>query len=137
MSGLTDFAIHLPPVPAQVGRVRGEVRERLFDWGLADYVDDVTLLVSELVTNAVRHGVGPIELFMVYRDGRLLCEVRDDGVGAPYPRSATVDDTSGRGLELVARLIGELGGDWGVILHDGRIGKGVYIVVPVTQRLTS
>src|SRR3954463_3072183 len=107
MSDLTDFAMHLPPLPAHVGRTRGEVRKRLLDWGLADYVDDVILLVSELVTNAVRHGVGPIELFMVYRDGRLRCEVRDDGAGTPYPRCASVDDTSGRGLELVARLTGE------------------------------
>lgn len=135
MSHLTDFVLHLPALPAQVRRAREEVRSKLLDWGLADQVDDVTLLVSELVTNAVRHGIGPIELFMTYRGGRLRCEIRDDGAEAPRLRSAAVDDTSGRGLELVDRLTRELGGDWGVIPNDGRTGKSVYVTVPVTPWL--
>lgn len=131
MSGLTDYVMHLPALPAQVRRAREEVRGKLLDWGLADHADDVTLLVSELVTNAVRHGTGPIELLMIYRDGQLRCEVHDDGAESPRRRSATVDDTSGRGLELVDRLIAELGGDWGVISNGGCTGKSVYVVVPV------
>jgi hypothetical protein len=74
-------------------------------------------------------------LSMVCRDGWLRCEVRDRGAETPRLRFAALDDTNGRGLELVDRLIGELGGEWGVILRDGRTGKDVYIVVPVTQPL--
>lgn len=130
ISDLTDCVIHVPALPSQVRRAREQVRGKLLDWALADHADDVILLVSELVTNAIRHGTGPVELSMIYRGGQLRCEVRDNGAGSPQLRPATADDTSGRGLELVDRLTAELGGDWGIIPGDGHTGKRVYVTVP-------
>jgi anti-sigma regulatory factor (Ser/Thr protein kinase) len=68
-------------------------------------IDDAQLLVSELVTNAVRHACGPITVHASFRDGFLHLEVTDSAVGAaPERRTAGVDDEGGRGMELVEKL---------------------------------
>jgi anti-sigma regulatory factor (Ser/Thr protein kinase) len=89
--------------PSMVPKIRAMVRERLREWGLAEISDPVELLVSELVTNALVHGAGEIELRLI-RVSTLLCEVRDDGSELPYLRSADDNAESGRGLQLVSFL---------------------------------
>ena len=75
---------------------------------------DLGLIVSELVTNAVRHGDGDIDLLLDVRDGRIRGEVIDQGDGfASALRQASPDDLGGRGLVIVDHLAQE----WGV--YDG------------------
>lgn len=67
--------------------------------------DDAQLLTSELVTNAVRHASGPIDVRAYVRDGFLRLEVADSEVErTPAPRAAGPDDEGGRGMELVDRM---------------------------------
>ncbi|MFF5041511.1 ATP-binding protein [Streptomyces nigra] len=95
--------------PAEAGAVRAArdaVRGQLYAWGLGGLADLAALLVSELVTNSLRHATGPIGLRLVRPDGDggvLLVEVSDPLPDPPRPRGADTDDEGGRGLQLVAR----------------------------------
>ncbi|MFC6594288.1 ATP-binding protein [Kitasatospora paranensis] len=103
--------------------VRRTLHEVLRDDGRgmpAAVVDDAELAVSELVTNAVRHGGPPIALRLVVTDDRVSIEVRDGGNGHPVLRRPDADAVSGRGLALV-RAVAE---EWGV-RQDGA-GKVVH-----------
>ncbi len=72
---------------------------------LPQLADDAELLTTELVTNAVRHAAGPIDVRAYVRDGFLRLEVADADVATtPSPRSAHPDDEGGRGMELVDKL---------------------------------
>ncbi|MFJ6217069.1 SpoIIE family protein phosphatase [Streptomyces sp. NPDC092296] len=89
--------------PAVVGRARTLATEQLAAWGLADTAFTTELVVSELVTNAIRHAHGPIRLRLI-RDRSLICEVSDAGHTSPNLRRARTTDEGGRGLFLVAQL---------------------------------
>ena len=98
----------LPADPGAVRVVRAQVREALDRWGLAPLCDVTVLLVSELVTNALRYASGPIGVRMYARRERaagdpvLLVEVSDPLADPPRERVAAPEDESGRGLRLVA-----------------------------------
>ncbi|CAL9621874.1 hypothetical protein SUDANB108_05888 [Streptomyces sp. enrichment culture] len=95
--------------PAEAGRARAVVREQLHDWGLAGLAAPAELLVSELVTNAVRHShARPVALRLV-RGDTLLCEVEDDDHELPTLLSARPLDDRGRGLRVVSTLAREWG----------------------------
>ncbi|GHJ95156.1 hypothetical protein SNE510_46750 [Streptomyces sp. NE5-10] len=98
----------LPREPRSVGRARELARTQLSAWGLDALVDTVELLVSELVTNALRYGEGEIRLRLL-RDRTLVCEVWDAGLVQPRRRRAKDTDEGGRGLQLV----GLLSASWG------------------------
>ncbi len=70
------------------------------------------LIVSELVTNAVRYAGGPVGLRLI-RDEVLLCEVTDPSNTQPRMRRARITDEGGRGLFLVARLSRRWGSRYG------------------------
>ncbi|HZB33735.1 MAG TPA: SpoIIE family protein phosphatase [Streptosporangiaceae bacterium] len=89
--------------PAVVADIRKQVTTRLTGWGLAGAAFVTGLIVTELVTNAIRHAVGPIQLRLI-RDQRLICEVSDGSSTAPHLRPARAFDEAGRGLLLVSRL---------------------------------
>ncbi|MER5851127.1 SpoIIE family protein phosphatase [Streptomyces sp. NPDC002012] len=93
----------LPREPRSVGRARELARGRLLAWGLEELVDTTELLVSELVTNALRYGEGEIRLRLL-RDRTLVCEVWDAGLVQPRRRRARDTDEGGRGLQLVGLL---------------------------------
>ncbi|MFF8395646.1 SpoIIE family protein phosphatase [Streptomyces sp. NPDC016172] len=93
----------LPPEPAAVARARKMAGEQLSEWGLTEAEFATELIVSELVTNALRYGGAPIELRLI-RDASLICEVSDGSSTAPHLRRARVFDEGGRGLLLVAQL---------------------------------
>lgn len=84
-----------------------KAREKACAWlltrGLDDLVDTTELLVSELVTNALRHGRGDIRVRLL-RDATVVCEVWDDGYAQPRRRRAQETDEGGRGLQLVSLL---------------------------------
>jgi PAS domain S-box-containing protein len=93
----------LPADPAVVAGARKQVTARLTGWGLGDAAFVTGLVVSELVTNAIRHAGSPIQLRLI-RDQTLICEVSDGSSTAPHLRQARVLDEGGRGLLLVSQL---------------------------------
>ncbi|WP_078840917.1 SpoIIE family protein phosphatase [Streptomyces antioxidans] len=102
--------------PSEVGRARRLVRERLLGWGLPESVETAELLVSEAVTNAIRHAHTHHVRLRLVRTEALLCEVTDDDHELPALLSADREDESGRGL----RVISELAREWGT----SRTGRG-------------
>ncbi|WP_445395736.1 SpoIIE family protein phosphatase [Streptomyces sp. LE64] len=98
----------LPREPQSVGRAREYARAQLGSWDLDPLVDTTELLVSELVTNALRYGEGEIRLRLLL-DRTLVCEVWDAGLVQPRRRRARATDEGGRGLQLV----GLLSAGWG------------------------
>ncbi|MDF3302881.1 SpoIIE family protein phosphatase [Streptomyces tropicalis] len=89
--------------PAQVGVARQAASEQLAAWGLEEAAFVTELVVSELVTNAIRYGEPPIQLRLI-RDRALICEVSDGSATSPHLRRARAFDEGGRGLLLVAQL---------------------------------
>ncbi len=98
-------------------------------WGVhAQDLFDVQLLVSELVTNARRHGTPPAELRLWRTRGEVLVEVHDSGAALPKPRDAGPADETGRGLRLVAALSER----WGT--RPDVAGKAVWCTVRLGRR---
>jgi PAS domain S-box-containing protein len=93
----------LPSEPTSVARARELACGWLLARGLDDLIDTCELLVSELATNALRHGRGDIRLRLL-RDTKLVCEVWDNGYAQPRQRRARDTDEGGRGLQLVSML---------------------------------
>ncbi|MET9581401.1 SpoIIE family protein phosphatase [Streptomyces sp. DT199] len=94
-------------------RARTHVAALLRRWGIRDVTrDNVLLLVSELVTNAVRFAEGPITVRLIRAGHGLLCEVGDSGNGRPRLRRGDLLDNGGRGLSIVHRLTTRWGVRW-------------------------
>ncbi|GHD80392.1 hypothetical protein GCM10010317_102310 [Streptomyces mirabilis] len=93
----------LPNEPAAVRIARQAAARQLSEWGLNHLVATVELIVSELVTNAIRYGGGPICLRLIQHQV-LTCEVSDSNTSHPRPRQPHIIDEQGRGLFLVAQL---------------------------------
>ncbi len=93
----------LEPEEQAPGRARRLARRALVRWGLEELSDSVELLVSEVVTNAVRYAERPVTLRLLRTDV-LRCEVGDDSPQLPRQRRARETDEGGRGLFLVNRL---------------------------------
>ncbi|WP_330288001.1 SpoIIE family protein phosphatase [Streptomyces sp. NBC_00576] len=114
----------LPREPRSVGRAREYTRTQLTAWGLEPLIDTTELLVSELVTNALRYGEGEIRLRLLL-DRMLVCEVWDAGLVQPRRRRARDTDEGGRGLQLV----GLLSAAWGS--RRTPRGKTVWFELPL------
>ncbi|MEU0629730.1 ATP-binding protein [Streptomyces sp. NPDC005989] len=117
--------------------VRQFVREALVDWACDGRIDDVLLCVSELVTNALLHGVPPgrgfrLRLQLEPVGGTLRVEVHDSGDGEVRITDSWADseEEGGRGLRLVAALADK----WGVGERDP--GKVVWCEFEVSVRST-
>ncbi|GEK01406.1 SpoIIE family protein phosphatase [Streptomyces sp. NPDC003388] len=93
----------VPSDPAAVAEVRASVVRQLDDWGLTELSFTTELILSELVTNAIRYGRGPIGVRLL-RERTLICEVSDGSTTSPHLRYAASTDEGGRGLFLVAQL---------------------------------
>ncbi|MEV6012219.1 SpoIIE family protein phosphatase [Streptomyces sp. NPDC051976] len=99
---ITDWEV--PSDPAAVAELRAAVAEQLREWGLDDEIAFTTeLILSELITNAIRHASGPIGVRLLY-DRKLICEVSDTSNTAPHLRYAEITDEGGRGLFLVSQF---------------------------------
>ncbi|MGW6399146.1 SpoIIE family protein phosphatase [Streptomyces sp. NPDC055134] len=91
----------VPSDPAAVAPVRSGCLRQLDDWGLDGIGFTTELILSELITNAIRYGTQPIKVRMLY-DRTLICEIFDGSSTAPHLRRAATTDEGGRGLFLVA-----------------------------------
>ncbi|WP_109778248.1 SpoIIE family protein phosphatase/ATP-binding protein [Streptomyces sp. CG 926] len=91
------------PDPAAVSPVRNACARRLVEWGLEDLSFTTELILSELMTNAIRYGTEPIRVRLLY-DRCLVCEVSDGSSTSPHLRRAADTDEGGRGLFLVAQF---------------------------------
>ncbi|MEU5340447.1 SpoIIE family protein phosphatase [Streptomyces sp. NPDC020766] len=109
----------LPCDPAVVSKARVHVTDQLAAWGLEELAFTTELVVSELVTNAIRYGKSPIQLRMILQSA-LTCEVSDASSTSPHLRRARVFDEGGRGLLLVAQLTEH----WGT--RHNREGKVIW-----------
>jgi anti-sigma regulatory factor (Ser/Thr protein kinase) len=109
------------PDVAEIGRARRLVRSYLKLWGLADEVPALELAVSELVTNAVVHGEGQVEVQLTARGSLVRLEVLDHGHDAATPaqREVTPGMHGGWGLHLLE----ELSDSWGAVTgpHETRV----------------
>ncbi|MER5867363.1 SpoIIE family protein phosphatase [Kitasatospora sp. NPDC002040] len=119
---LTDrqvMVLEVPADPAAVRDVRADVARQLTDWGLDDLAFPTELILSELVTNAIRYGREPIRVRLLH-DRSLVCEVSDGSSTSPHLRYAATTDEGGRGLFLVAQLADR----WGTRYTDS--GKVIW-----------
>jgi DNA-binding NarL/FixJ family response regulator len=114
----------LAPELQSAGRARKFVDETLRRWDCGEQLDIVTLLVSEVVTNAIVHAGTEVEVSVQLTPEAVRIEVTDKQAGVPEPRQATDDETSGRGLAMVDALAS----GWGVEARPG--GKVVWFEVP-------
>lgn len=107
----------LPSDPAAVADARKTASRMLSEWGLEELVFTTELVVSELVTNAIRYSDGPIRLRLI-KERALVCEVFDGGATAPHLRHPRTTDEGGRGLLLVSQVTQR----WGTrFVPDGKI----------------
>ncbi|GGZ90762.1 SpoIIE family protein phosphatase [Streptomyces bluensis] len=109
----------VPADPSAVAGVRAAAAQLLQDWGMEEEAFTLELVLSELVTNAIRHASGPIKVRLI-RDRSLICEVSDGSSVSPHLRRATTMDEGGRGLFLVAQFADR----WGTRYTSG--GKVIW-----------
>lgn len=130
----------LSPVPEEARTARHFVREVLDCWSLRHLSDDAEMVITELVGNAVRHGVRTVpqvvpfgasapalRLCLLRRIGEVMLAVTDPTDLAPVPREPSADGESGRGLQIVSALSYV----WGWSPIEGS-GKAVWAVLKTT-----
>ena len=124
--------------PANVSRARHELREELREWGLSALADTAEVVLSELLTNAVRHARTPVgrhieTRYQMTTDG-LRIEVHDANLTFPTmpPKAPSEDEESGRGLGLVAALTG---GRCGVDARRAGIDTGIDTGIEIGKTL--
>ncbi|HEU5334299.1 MAG TPA: PAS domain S-box protein [Actinocrinis sp.] len=118
-------ATSLSPAPKSVAAGRHFVEHTLEGWGRGELIDTACLLVSEILTNAVRHSCAPIGLRLHQTEREVTVEITDDNTHLPQRRLATADDENGRGLMLVDALAD----NWGT--RATSTGKTVWITLTV------
>ena len=118
---------NLTPKLTAARRARSLIRRPLRQWGLTDLIPVAELVVSELVTNAVRYAQSKISLRLVL-EGALFCEILDDSAALPRLRQASEDDERGRGLQVVSQVAQR----WGT--RRTGTGKVVWCELPVPSR---
>lgn len=116
-----NATLDLPLGPGAPTAARRTVRQMLIAWRFTDpaWLDDAEVIAAELVTNAVRHGGGLVEVALEAHEAQVLVKVSDGS--SVIPRRREPDGQGGFGL----RLIEAFGDGWGVIDHQG--GKQVWV----------
>jgi len=130
LSARLDLPVNRPDAPRYARRA---ARMMLAGWGFQDprWLDDAELVVSELVTNAVRHGGGLIELRLEAHDEAILVSAADGSSVVPRRRAPDGGprDDGGRGIAIIE----EFAQDWGVENHEGGKRVWVRLAAPPTQ----
>ena len=122
-------AWQIPDDPAAVADMRDLATRQLTAWGIETFTTE--LVVSELVTNAIRYGNGPGALRLIRDGSALVVEVSDHSNSHPHLRRAHRDDEGGRGLAIVAQLVDRWGSRY------TREGKTIWAEVPGASRRTA
>lgn len=119
-----DADAQLPHRVDSVPAARAFLTQLLHGWEVADEViDDASLLTTELMSNAVEHGSGVVELEIAVQDGLLHIGVHDDSVELPTQQDAASSSLEGgRGIWLVESIAR----DWGSESRDREPGKTVW-----------
>lgn len=124
------------PLAESLDAVRLFVRRTARDWAVDGIADDLTLVVSELVTNALRHGLGAgahakgVGVALYGTASRVMCAVSDPSDEAPVRVTPDHTHDSGRGLQIVEALSMYWG--WTPLERDGdSAGKSVWAVFPL------
>ncbi|MFD7100801.1 ATP-binding SpoIIE family protein phosphatase, partial [Streptomyces xanthophaeus] len=115
----------VPGDPSAVSRVRNAGSAQLTAWGLEGISFTTELILSELITNAIRYGSAPVRVRLL-RDRSLIVEVSDGSSTSPHLRYAATTDEGGRGLFLVAQYALR----WGTRYTDR--GKVIWAELPLT-----
>jgi len=124
--------LELGPLPGAVPCARLHAKHIFREWGLAHLADDAELIVSELMTNAlkaarVQHSIQPIILHLLASREYLMIQVWDALTAAPAPRPHAIDAETGRGLEIVTMLADKLG-----FYHPASGGKTVWAALHIS-----
>ncbi|MFB4419478.1 SpoIIE family protein phosphatase [Streptomyces sp. QL37] len=114
------------PDPSAVAPVRAKCGAQLREWGLGDVGFTTELILSELITNAIRYGSAPIKVRLLHNRS-LICEVSDGSSTSPRVRRAATTDEGGRGLFLVAQFAER----WGTRYTPG--GKVIWAEQPLHE----
>lgn len=115
----------------EVSPARHKVVDCVRAWGVAlsdEVADTIRLVVSELISNAVIHGAGPVTVVLHHRPGRLVIVVSDRDQQAPVASCAAEGDESGRGLALVAHFAVRSG--WEPLAHGKRVWAEIELPKP-------
>jgi hypothetical protein len=115
----------MAPQPRSAGTARATVRDALARWGLQDLADTACLLVTEVLTNAIRHARCPIRMHLCRAAEEIIVEITDDSPEFPQRRLPDDDDEDGRGLLLVDALAA----GWGA--RPAVIGKTVWFTLRI------
>lgn len=122
-----QLSIRFSVEPAAVRQARESSANALAGWGIPRAINDTLNVVSELMTNAVKHtSSGQVELVLTFADGLLLVEVRDESTQPPVLVRDAGDEEGGRGLQLVHAFAS----DWGWLPLD-QAHKSVWALMPV------
>jgi serine phosphatase RsbU (regulator of sigma subunit)/anti-sigma regulatory factor (Ser/Thr protein kinase) len=121
----------LEPELSAVRHARSLIRDPLKRWGLEDLIDSSELLVSELVTNAIKYAKnGEVTLRLILEPESLVCEVHDSSPALPRVLQVDKDAENGRGLHVVSQVAAH----WGV--RRTAAGKVVWCELLVPEEIT-
>jgi anti-sigma regulatory factor (Ser/Thr protein kinase) len=117
----------LPPTPASIHAARSFTAGALTGWGLAELIENMELVVSELATNALRHGLSlaesqrdcPVHMSLVRHGPLVTSAFTDPGASVPVLRYPGPLDTGGLGLHIVESL--SLRWGWSALAPHGKI----------------
>jgi anti-sigma regulatory factor (Ser/Thr protein kinase) len=123
-------AFQLEPKLEAVRDARTLIRDPLKRWGLEDLIDSVELLVSELVTNAIKYANGEVLLRLILEPDSLVCEVHDSSPALPRVLQVDKDAENGRGLHVVSQISAR----WGA--RRTLTGKVVWCEQAVPEEIT-
>lgn len=123
---LWSYEITLAPQPRSVAAARRFVREHLDFHDLQMLEEDITLVASELATNAVVHAGTPFTVTITASADTVVLSVKDDSSAKPTRGDAEVGDSAGRGLAIVDVV----SRDWGMVV-DLCVGKSVWAAFDV------
>jgi anti-sigma regulatory factor (Ser/Thr protein kinase) len=98
------ICFQLEPEYSAVRQARSLIRDPLKRWGLEDLIDSSELLVSELVTNAIKYAHGEVLLRLILEPDSLVCEVHDSSPALPRVLQVDKDAENGRGLHVVSQM---------------------------------
>ncbi|WP_405537316.1 ATP-binding protein [Streptomyces sp. NBC_00075] len=132
-TGRSETTWQLPHTPSSAPRARELLRTQLITWKIdGEVAETAELLLSELITNSLRHASTPpgrkIGLRLATYDRRLRVEVADANNRRPTPRQAGPEDVGGRGLTLVQALAER----WGCCPRLHGIGKATWAELALT-----